>query len=298
MMVSYVVLAAAVGGTDGLIQRRKDMTLWRVRLGVFSLCLCLSVSSSCRSSILSPSDCLLRLTAAGVSRCSCTTRPPVETERPWCALIRSPSSARQPPPAPLRSCTPPPNQTCLRVTEGVRARVCVCVCVCKWVNECLALTEWVIQQNQIQLLPTLLTADCCGHHALIKKTLPPPSRGCCFSYKGQLKILIIFVNVIFTLMVVGSSAFTSIMITNLFTQPLIFITFIHKQNYVKMNQSKVSYRWTKSNRRTEFECRQIRNRMDTLNICACEREEWRALWNYIKCIHCAKWFSWKGFSSN
>lgn len=204
MTVSYVILVAAVGGTDGLIQRRKDMTLWSVRVAVSSVSL--SVSSSCRSSILSPSDCLLRLTAAGVSRCSCTTRPPVETERPWCALIRSPSSARQPPslPPPTPALLLPTKRAC--AWPRACARLCVCVCVCKWVNECLALTEWVIQQNQIQLLPTLLTADCCGHHALIyihKNTASRflPNLGWCFSYKDQLKILIIFVIVIFTLLV-------------------------------------------------------------------------------------------------
>lgn len=140
MMGSYVILVAAVGGTDGLIQRRRDMTLWRVRVGVFSLCLCLSVSSSCRSSILSPSDCLLRLTAAGVSRCSCTTRPPVETERPWCALIRSPSSARQPPRLPpALLLLLPTKRAC--AWPRARARVCVCMCV--------QMGEWVPRFDRV-----------------------------------------------------------------------------------------------------------------------------------------------------
>ena len=61
----------------------------------------LSVSPSRRSH--SAAAARSRLTAAGASRCSCTTRPPVETKRPWCALMRSPSLARTHPSRPKRA---------------------------------------------------------------------------------------------------------------------------------------------------------------------------------------------------
>lgn len=45
------------------------------------VCVSSSCCCCCCCSIPSPSDCLLCLLPAGVSRCSCTTRPPVENER-------------------------------------------------------------------------------------------------------------------------------------------------------------------------------------------------------------------------
>lgn len=158
------------------------------RVRVFSLFLCLAVSSSCCCSIPSPFDCLRCLCAAGVSRCSCITRPPVENERPWCALIRNPSSARQR--------APPPN---VPARVRVRARVCcVCVCVCIW--RCAAQKEWMSvsrvdrvshpAEPEIQLLPGFLTADYCSRHALMETNTasPPPFVKSlmllCFYYRG------------------------------------------------------------------------------------------------------------------
>lgn len=86
-------------------------------LGVPSLRVSVSpVSFSGCSYVPARSACLLRLTAAGASRCSCTTRPPVETERPWCALMRSPSLQPSSAPPPLST------KTCPRLIEYVGSR--------------------------------------------------------------------------------------------------------------------------------------------------------------------------------
>lgn len=130
-------------------------------LGVSSLRVSVSpVSFSGCSYVPARSACLLRLTAAGASRCSCTTRPPVETERPWCALMRSPSLQ------PSSAHPPLTTKTCPRVIEYAGSRaykyryVYIYACVHayetvhkrKWVR--LGLREWVIQQhNGSQLLP-------------------------------------------------------------------------------------------------------------------------------------------------
>lgn len=146
-------------------------------LGVSSLRVSVSpVSFSGCSYVPARSFCLLRLTAAGASRCSCTTRPPVETERPWWALMRSPSLQ------PSSAHPPLTTKTCPRVIEYVDSRaykyryVCVCVCVrdCAqarmsvllWKNESSSSTTGVSSS----LLPHS-TADCCGRHALINTAL-------------------------------------------------------------------------------------------------------------------------------
>lgn len=121
MRCSYVIFGvSATVGTHSLIRRRSTV-MHRgdhfCLLGVSSLRVSVSpVSFSGCSSVPAPSACLLRLTAAGAPRCSCTTRPPVETERPWCALMRTPSL--QP-----GSARPPlTTKTCPRVTEYVGPR--------------------------------------------------------------------------------------------------------------------------------------------------------------------------------
>lgn len=98
------------------------------------------------------------LRCPGASRCSRSTRPPAENERPRSALIRNPFSrqaARPPPPASLPPSLPrpPPQPTlspCAYAVVLVRARPCVYfrsgAQMSEWV--CLGLTEeWVIQQG-------------------------------------------------------------------------------------------------------------------------------------------------------
>lgn len=121
---SYVIFGvSATVSAHGLIRRRAAVMHRGVHfclLGVSSLRVRVSsVSFSGCSSVPAPSVCLLRLTAAGASRCSCTTRPPVETERPWCALMRTPSLQQG-------SARPPfTTKTCPRVTDYVGPRALI-----------------------------------------------------------------------------------------------------------------------------------------------------------------------------
>lgn len=121
---SYVIFGvSATVSTHSLIRRRAAVMHRGAHFclsGVSSLRVCVSsVSFSGCSSVPAPSVCLLRLTAAGASRCSCTTRPPVETERPWCALMRTPSLQRG-------SARPPlTTETCPRVTDYVGPRALI-----------------------------------------------------------------------------------------------------------------------------------------------------------------------------
>lgn len=119
--VSLFLGVLATASTLSLIRRRAAMMHRAVH---FFLRVSVSaVSFSGCSSVPAPSACLLRLTGAGASRCSCTTRPPVETERPWFSLMRSPS---------LHPGSARPHlttKTCSRVTEYVGPRACVRACV-------------------------------------------------------------------------------------------------------------------------------------------------------------------------
>lgn len=133
MFISYVVLLLATVGADGLIRRRKDMMLQRVRFGVF-LSAPLSV---CLIQLLQLFLVSLRLSA--LSHC-CWSVPLLLYHSPssgeWTAPMRLDekplfSEAAR---APTTTTATTTTKTCLRVTEGVRARLCESVC--KRVNEC------------------------------------------------------------------------------------------------------------------------------------------------------------------
>lgn len=168
MLVSYVISVLETG--TGLVQRRKEMMLCGVLLGIFSLCGCLSASlpvclpGAAALSRLPPTVCAVSL----LLECPGALVPLALQWR-----MNGPDALWLG--TPLQLCSArPPHQTCLRVSVFSRARVCVFGSVRKWVNECaLGWQEWVIQQNQIQLLPAFLTADYCSCHASIKTNTAP-----------------------------------------------------------------------------------------------------------------------------
>lgn len=124
-------------------------------------CLCVGCVCMCPAAA---SDCLLCL-----SPC-CRSAPPLlyhspssgESRRPWCALIRTPTSV-----CAARALS----------SSSYRARAWIAVRVSESEWERLGFTEWVIPRNQMQLLPAFLTADYCSGHVLIKantaSNIPP-----------------------------------------------------------------------------------------------------------------------------
>lgn len=162
-LVSYVISVMAAAGTGGLIRERKDALICRRAGGLFSflrllpLVRLLLLSLRLRQPVLSsrcaliPSLPSLTVCApcrcAGVSRCRCTTRPPVENERPWCALIRSAPHSTPTPPSPALALPPSPvaaNQTARARRPPRRARafgVCVRAPLCLRIH--VRAKEWM-----------------------------------------------------------------------------------------------------------------------------------------------------------
>lgn len=132
-----------------------------------SVCVCVCLSSSC-CSVPSPAW-------PGASRCSCTaTRPPpVETERPWCALIRR-TPLLQIGSAPLHSSSSRHHERAcawaavlIRAPYRERGK--------HWMEWVCAL--WVVGGVSHPSPHPSLTADYCSRHALMKTTVPPPPCG-------------------------------------------------------------------------------------------------------------------------